>query len=190
MPLILEGLVTTLAEDGTMHLAPMGPIVDREMRTLLLRPFPTSQSFQNLKRHREGVFHVTDDAAMIAYAAVGERRTGISHRSAMKVKGFILESACRAYEFVVRSIDESGQRVHIEAEIVHSTTLREFFGFNRAKHAVIEAAILATRFDYLDLDDIAKEFEKFAVIIEKTGGAEEHEAFAILRARLRQHREE
>src|SRR5207244_5580830 len=44
------------------------------------------------------------------------------------------------YEFRVLSIDEREQRVRIEAEVVHTGRLRDFFGFNRAKHAVVEAA--------------------------------------------------
>ena len=38
----------------------------------------------------------------------------------------------------------------IVADVVDSGRLRDFFGFNRAKHAVIEAAILATRIDFLE----------------------------------------
>ena len=34
---------------------------------------------------------------------------------------------------------------------------REFFGFNRAKHAVLEAAILATRVELLPADEILSE---------------------------------
>ena len=74
--LILEGLVTTIGPDGAINLAPMGPIVDAGMKRLLLRPYNTSQTYQNLKAHGEGVFHVTDDVLMLGQAAVGtvERR--------------------------------------------------------------------------------------------------------------------
>ena len=52
----------------------------------------------------------------------------------------------------MKSIDASGERVNIEAEVVHIGRTRDFFGFNRAKHAVVEAAILATRLHLLPLD--------------------------------------
>ena len=71
--------------------------------------------------------------------------------------GFVLTGACRFYEFEVRSIDESQERTQIRAEVVHRGTLREFFGLNRAKHAVVEAAILATRMHLIPKEEIRAE---------------------------------
>ena len=62
---LLEGIVTTLNDDGTPHIAPMGPIVDGEFNVLLLRPFRTSTTYQNLKRTGQGVLHVTDDVELL-----------------------------------------------------------------------------------------------------------------------------
>lgn len=71
--MILEGLVTTTDADGSPRLAPMGPRVDGpDFRTFLLRPFPTSQTYRNLRRHGEGVLHVTDNVLLLAKAAVGK----------------------------------------------------------------------------------------------------------------------
>jgi hypothetical protein len=41
---ILEGIVTSVSPSGAVNVAPMGPRVDADMRRLLLRPFPTSQT--------------------------------------------------------------------------------------------------------------------------------------------------
>ena len=60
--------------------------------------------------------------------------------------------------------------------------MREFFGFNRAMFAVVEAAILATRTAFLPAEQIAADYERLAVPVEKTGGEREREAFAFLRA--------
>jgi hypothetical protein len=188
--MILEGLVTTLSESGTPHLAAMGPSVDPGMTRLLLRPFPTSTTYHNLLRHGEGVFHVTDDALLIAQAAVGGIDVWPRIRAAQHVRGFILSEACRYYEFVVRSVDTTRQRVHMEAEIVGSGRQREFFGFNRAKHAVIEAAILATRFHLLAADEIAAEFRKLRVIVDKTGGPAERDAMTLLETKWAHYRGE
>jgi hypothetical protein len=65
--------------------------------------------------------------------------------------------------------------------VVHGGWLRDFFGFNRAKHAVVEAAILATRTDFLPLDEIEAEYRKLKVLVDKTGGDQEQRAFAFLR---------
>jgi uncharacterized protein len=183
MHLILEGLVTTVEAGGSMHLAPMGPRVSPDGRRLLLRPFPTSRTFRNLKAHGEGVLHVTDDVLLLARAALGEAAPQ-ANRDAERVKGYVLTGACRFMEFIVTSLDESAERVHIEAEVVHAGVIRDFWGFNRGKHAVLEAAILATRFHLLNLDEVAAEYARLRTIVEKTGGAAEHEAFDYLQAHL------
>jgi len=182
--MILEGLVTTRAADGSPHLAPMGPRVSADFARLTLRPFPTSGTYRNLLAHPEGVLHVTDDALLIARAALGAAELPPVRPAAM-VSGFVLADCCRHYEFVVKSIDSSGERVTIEAEVVHAERHRDFWGFNRAKHAVVEAAILATRFHLLPRDEVAAEFKKLRVIVGKTGGPAEHAAMDFLEARLR-----
>ncbi len=187
--MILEGLVTTTDAHGQPHLAPMGPTVDPSLSSLLLRPFPTSNTYKNLVRHGEGVFHTTDDARLIAYAAVGKLSAVPPTNPATAVAGFVLRDACRAFEFRVRSIDASRERVHITADVVRRNSLREFLGFNRAKHAVVEAAILATRFHLLPADEIAAEFRKLRVIVDKTGGEAEQEAMAMLEAEWARFRE-
>ena len=162
-----------------MHLAPMGPRVEPDWSGFLLRPFPSSQTYRNLKAHGQGVLHVTDDVLLLAQAAVGRAATQPA-RQAERVAGFVLTGACRFYEFEVRSMDESQERVQIRADVVHRGTLREFFGLNRAKHAVVEAAILATRLHLIPADEVRAEYRKLRVLVEKTGGPAEHTALDFL----------
>jgi hypothetical protein len=105
-------------------------------------------------------------------------------RPAEKVSGFVLTGACRFYEFEVRHLDASGERMHIEAQVVHAGRLRDFFGLNRAKHAVVEAAILATRLHLIPEEEIRRDFLKLRVLVEKTGGSAEHEAFEFLQKHI------
>ena len=184
--MILEALVTTLDADGTPHLAPMGPRVSPDFTRFTLRPFPTSQTYQNLLRHGEGVLHITDDALLLAKAAIGVVGEMPPVRPAERVRGYVLVDCCRYFEFAVKSVDASGERVTIEAEVVHSGRVRDFFGFNRAKHAVVEAAILATRLHFLPLAEVAAEFAKLRVIVGKTGGPDEHAAMDLLEGKLRE----
>ncbi len=177
--MIIEGLVTTRNADGTPHLAPMGPRVWPDFRTLLLRPFPTSHTCANLLHSGEGVFHTTDDVLLIAKAAMGHAEMP-QHRRAEAVDGIVLTDTCRAYEFRVVTVDDSKERIHLNAEVVHSVAFRDFLGFNRAKHAVVEAAILATRFHLLTPVEIETEFRKLRVIVDKTGGPTEDEAMTFL----------
>jgi hypothetical protein len=180
--MILEGIVTTVSAEGQVNIAPMGPRVDESIMHLTLRPFPTSQTCRNLKAHGEGVFHVTDDVLLLAQAAVSPVEPLPQLRPAEKIRGYILADACRFYEFRVVRMDETQPRVQIEAQVVHSGRQRDFFGFNRAKHAVVEAAILASRVHLLPLAEIDAEYDKLATLVEKTGGPREHEAMAFLRA--------
>jgi hypothetical protein len=182
--MILEGIVTTVDSTGAMHLAPMGPRVDAKMERFLLRPFHTSQTYRNLVAHGEGVLHVTDDVLQLAHAALGKVEPAPEHVAAEHIRGFILTGACRYYEFRVRAIDDRDERVRVEAEVVHVGRLRDFFGFNRAKHAVVEAAILASRTAFLSLDEIDAEFRKLSTLIDKTGGEQEYRAFAFLSQHL------
>src|SRR5207249_2309464 len=165
--------------DGRVNIAPMGPHVDTaNFDRFLLRPYPTAQTYQNLLHHGEGVLHITDDVLLLARAAVGKVHAPVE--PAQKVRGFILADACRYHEFRVLSLDTSEPRVRIECGVVHTGRRRDFFGFNRAKHAVLEAAILATRIALLPRQEIEDEYRRLQVLVEKTGGDQERQAFAFL----------
>ena len=183
--MILEGLVTTIADDGTVHIAPMGPLVesapgDTDWRRFVLRPFRTAQTYRNLVAHPEGVLHVTDDVLLLARAAVGALDPLPPLVPATHVRGRVLRDCCRFYEFRVAARDDSAERARLDAEVVHCGRVRDFFGLNRAMHAVVEAAILATRLFMLPRDEIEAEYRKLAVLVEKTGGERERAAFAFL----------
>jgi hypothetical protein len=177
--MILEGIVTTFNPDGTLNVAPMGPRVEPDMSRFTLRPYKTSTTYRNLKIWGEGVLHVTDDVLLLARAAIG-KVGDVPTRPAARVQGRILTDACRYYEFRVIRLDDEEERVTIDAETVVHGRLRDFFGFNRGRHAVVEAAILATRTEFLPLSEILAEFQKLSVLVAKTGGDAEHEAFALL----------
>jgi uncharacterized protein len=185
--MLLEGIVTTLDADGTPHIAPMGPIVDAEFSRILLRPFRTSKTYTNLKRSGVGVLHVTDDVELVAQAAVGRLDPLPPLIPAGAVNGVVLANACRWYAFRVQSLDEKNERTSIIATVVDQGTIRDFFGFNRAKHAVVEAAILATRLALLSAEHVRTEFDRLAVIVDKTGGHQERRAFAFLQKYIDDH---
>jgi hypothetical protein len=187
--MILEGLVTTLDGVGAVNIAPMGPRVAFRLGSdgallldhFVLRPFRTARTYQNLTATGEGVLHVTDDVLLLARAAIGSLEPVPPLRPAQKVRGMVLADCCRWYEFRVVECDESSERVQLHVEVVHAGRVRDFFGLNRALHAVVEAAILATRVGLLPADEIADQFRRLEPLITKTGGPAEHEAFALLR---------
>ena len=186
--MILEGIVSTLNDDGSLNVKPMGPKLDASWpRRFLLRPYRTSVTYRNLEARGEGVLHVTDDVLLLTKAILGQLQPEeLAVRPAEQVQGRILLDSCRYYEFRITKLDNSQDRAAIWAETVTEGRLRDFFGFNRAKHAVIEAAILATRVDLLPLSEIWDEYRRLAVPVEKTGGDAEFQAFALLSRHVHQ----
>jgi hypothetical protein len=184
--MILEGIVTTRNADGSVNIAPMGPKLrlsddgQPQFDRFLLRPFKTSVTFENIVRNRCGVLHVTDDVLLIAKAAVLDVFDPPPLIAAERVAGDVLADCCRFFEFVVEDLDDSADRCSIEVRVVRERHVRDFFGLNRAKHAVVEAAILATRKHMIPLESLRTDFERLRPLIDKTGGPREHEAFQLL----------
>lgn len=178
--MIVEGLVTSLSSDGKVNVAPMGPIVEGNFDSLLLRPFQPSTTFTNLSQTRCGVFHVVDRVDVIAKAAIGRLELLPAMSPASIIDGFVLEDCCRWFEFEVVSVDASDARSRMPSRIVHRGERRSFYGFNRSRHAVLEAAILATRLHLIQRAEVEFAISFLKPAVEKTGGLEEKEAFRML----------
>ena len=61
---------------------------------------------------------------------------------------------------------------------------RPFAGLCRAKHAVVEASILASRARRLPRDEVLRELDRLDPLVDKTGGPAEREAMAYIRAHV------
>lgn len=178
---IVEGIMTTLNETGAPNIAPMGPRVDRDFEQFVLRPFKSSTTYQNLKRSGQGVFHVVDDVELLSRAAVGALEQTPPLFPATRIGGVVLAGACRWYELRVTELNDRAERTTIRCTVETRGALRDFLGFNRAKHAVVEAAILATRIGLIPDEEIRSEMRRLAVPVEKTAGVQERQAFDFLR---------
>lgn len=179
--MILEGIVTTISADGRVNAAPMGPVVEDvpgPIATLILRPFSTSRTFHNLCEVPEGVFHVTDDVLLLARATVGD--APVETVPSTVVHPPRLVDCCRFYEFRIQEFDRHEERGRIVADVVASGRVRDFFGLNRAKFAVLEAAILASRLAILPMREIRDQIVRLAPLVEKTGGSREKLAWDLL----------
>jgi len=173
---IIESILTSMAPDGSINFAPMG--VEWDERTIVLKPFLDTTTFRNVRETRVAVVNLTDDAMLFAQGAISSPQ--FPWLPATVVRGAVLEAACSWRELEVVSIDDTPPRSRIEARVVHTGTRREFLGFNRARHAVLEAAILATRTHLLPAEEIRAAFERLQVIVDKTAGPREQEAMAML----------
>lgn len=179
--MILEGIVTTVGITGDVNVAPMGPVVDPELTSIRLRPFKTSTTYRNLKQTGQGVLHVVDDVLLLAKAAIGQLSETPPTFPASRISGRVLCDACRYFEFVVDQCDDTRDRAEFLVQIVNAGRIRDFWGFNRAKHAVLEAAILATRVHLIPRSELLAEFARLQIPVQKTAGPREAEAFDLVR---------
>ena len=178
--MIVEGIVTTVNRDDELNIAPMGPIVDERMTSFVFRPFQSSTTYRNLKERPYGVFHVVDDVLLIAGAALDRLEKVPDTFTAERIVGRVLTDCCRWYEFEVASFDDSSERTTFNTTVVHTGRLRDMFGFNRAKHAVLEATILATRLHLVPEIEVRKQLEALASPVDKTAGPQEKAAFLLV----------
>jgi hypothetical protein len=178
--MIIETIVTTVAADGTVNVAPMG--VEWEPATspdaIVLKPFLTTATYRNVLAARVAVVNLVDDVRVFARAAISNPR--YETVPATVVAGVVLADCCAWRELEVAAIDSTPPRSRIDARVVHHGTRRDFIGFNRARHAVLEAAIYATRVHMLPREFLLAELERLQVIVDKTAGPHEFEAMALL----------
>ena len=179
--MIIEGLVSTRNADGRSNVAPQGPIVHGEFDALHFRPFPGSVTYENLKRTRCGVFHVVDDVLLLVQTALDLPHDPPAVETAAVIDGDVLLDCCRWYEFEIDSIHETGERPLMIGRCVHTGRRRYSLGFYRARHAVIEATIAATRLQFLPIADVRAELERCQTRVDKTGGPREQLALRLVR---------
>ena len=174
--MIVETIVTTLAADGAVNCAPMG--VEWSDEAIVLKPFLETATYRNVLATQAAVVNLTDDVRVFARAAISNPQYPTV--PAAVVRGVVLADCCAWREVEVRSIDSTPPRSRIDTAIVHRGTRREFIGFNRARHAVLEAAIYVTRLHLVSRAFIDSELARPQVIVDKTAGPQELEAMALL----------
>ena len=178
---ILETVVTTINPDDSVNCAAMG--VEWDAQRIVIKPYRGTRTLRNLRATGAAVVNVTDDILLFSQAALGDPHP--PPRPAASVQGAILTDACSWREVRVEAIDESAQRARLSTVVVDGGTGREFLGLNRARHAVLEASILASRARRLDAADVRAELRRLQVLVDKTGGSREREAMEYVRRHVR-----
>jgi uncharacterized protein len=169
---ILETVVTTINPDGSVNCAAMG--VEWGEQRIVIKPYRGTRTLRNLRATGAAVVNVTDDILLFSRAALGDPRPPT--RRAESIDGAILDDACSWREVRVEAIDDRAPRARVETLVVHGGAGREFLGLNRARHAVLEASILASRARRLPPEDIRAELGRLQVLVDKTAGPREREA--------------
>jgi hypothetical protein len=169
---IIETVVTTMNPDDSVNCGAMG--VEWGERRIVIKPYRGTRTLRNLRATRAAVVNVTDDILLFSQAALGDPHPPT--RPAASVEGAVLDDACSWREVRVESIDESSRRARVTTLVVDGGAGREFLGLNRARHAVLEASILASRARWLPAGDLRADLRRLQVLVDKTAGPREREA--------------
>lgn len=183
MPMIRETIVTTLSEEGRVHISPLGLIAEGD--GWIIAPFRPSTTLDNLRATPYAVANFTDDVLIFASCLVGRKEWPT--RPSTHVPGAVLEGTLSHAELQVDHVQEDEQRPRFHCRVVHEASHAPFKGFNRAQAAVIEAAILASRLHMLPREKIERELGYLQIAVEKTAGPREHEAWRLLVEKIEDH---
>ncbi len=181
--MIQETIVTTHNEDGITHIAPMGIHVNGD--EFIILPFRPSTTLNNLLASHVAVINYCDDVRVFAGCLTG--RYDWPLRAAEKISTPVLACALAHTEVQVIDIEDNPVRPKVFCSAVHSVNHAPFKGFNRAQHAVLEAAILVSRLSMLTSEKIASELAYLRIGFTKTAGEREQEAWDWLMTAIDNH---
>ncbi len=174
--LIYEVVLTTKLKDR-FNIAPMG-ISFLEEDVVLVSPFKSSHTYELLKETGVAVVNFVDNVEIIALSVLSDEFFPCD--PAERIDGWILKEAYMYYEVKARAFRETSLRCHFEMEILLRRERRIPKMFNRASFAVIEGAILVSRFNLYPPDKIRAFFKEYEPIVLKTGGEKEIRAWGYL----------
>ena len=181
--MIYEAVVSTRDRSGGAHLTPMGYRIDGDVVTLA--PFVPSTTLENLRREAFAVINITDDVTVIAGCLTGRRTWPIV--ATEHVPGFRLADVLAHRELAVTHCEDDAVRPTFRLATVAEQCHRAPLGYNRAQSAVLEAAILYTRLDWLDPAKVAQEIAYLQIAVEKTAGPRELTAWQWITAAIQAH---
>ena len=178
---LIETVVTTIGRDGVVNCAAMGVRWGEE--ELVFWPFDATRTLKNLQFHGEAVVHLTDDVLLFVEAALGHPHPPM--RKASVIAGYVIEEAGCWREVVVSEIaptDDELPRSRVRARVVAGGTGGHMSpGLCRARHAAVEASILASRLRWLGNERVRAELDRLQELVDKTAGPRERAAMDYVR---------
>jgi len=174
--MIYEGIITTRNADGSAHVTPMG--FRRRQDELRVAPFRPSQTLENLLARPHAVMNLVDDVRIIAGCLTGRRDWPVV--AALEVPGWRLADCLTHLELAVTAHEDDAERPRFRLAVLGEHAHRAFRGFNRAQAAVLEAAILVSRLDFIEPDKLASEMAYLHIAVSKTAGDNERVAWQWL----------
>jgi hypothetical protein len=183
MPYIRETILTTIGADGSVHIAPLGIIEEGD--GWVIAPFRPSKTLDNLEAGGVAVANYTDDALIFAGCLTGRKDWPLTPVDGCPVPR--LEAALAHDVLTVERIDPHDRRPRFFCRVTASGQHRPFTGMNRARAAIVEAAILVSRLSMLPNEKIEAEVAYLNIAIEKTAGDDERQAWYWLMEKIIAH---
>jgi uncharacterized protein len=176
MPMIREVIVTTIDPVGRVHVAPFGLIANDDK--WIIAPFRPSTTLDNLLGLPFAVANFTDDVRVFAGCLSGRHDWPLTPLEEFAVPR--LAAALAHAELAVEDVEHDGERPRFICQVRRIEQHAPFLGLNRAKAAVVEAAILVSRLKFLPRDKIERDMAQLKIAVDKTAGPEELEAWGWL----------
>jgi hypothetical protein len=180
MPIIRETIVITTNQAGRAHIAPIGLIAAEN--DFIIAPFRPSTTLENLEAVPFATASHTDDVRVFAGCLTGRRDWPVVASEVVPVPR--LADTLAHMELAVSSVQPDPQRPRFRCRLVRVSSHMPFLGYNRAKAAVLEAAILVSRLHMLPRERIERELAHLQSAIDKTAGPQELEAWTWLSDRV------
>ena len=106
------------------------------------------------------------------------------------ITGAVIEQCSAWRELVVTEITTAGDelpRSRVTARVIASGSgTQPPMGICRARHAAVEASIVASRLRWLGADEVSAELDRLQELVDKTAGPREREAMAFVRGYVAQ----
>jgi hypothetical protein len=129
--------------------------------------------------------NLTDDVRVIAGCLTGRGQWPVV--PALTIPGWRLRECLAHLELEIVDVEDDPERPRFRCRIAHEGSHAPFAGFNRAQGAVVEAAILVSRLDWLPPEKVTSELASLGVAVDKTAGPRERLAWEWLLAAVAAH---
>lgn len=178
--MIRETILTSVSAAGQVHIAPLGIIAagTEEDAGWIVAPFRPSTTLANIAETGFAVANYTDDVLVFAGCLTGRKDWPLAPVPSCPVPR--LAGALAHDVLAVERVEEDAVRPRFHCRVVASGSHAPFTGMNRARAAVLELAILASRLSMLPRGKIEDEIAYLQIAVDKTAGPRERQAWAWL----------
>ena len=175
--MIRETILTSVSAAGRVHIAPLGIIAagEGEAGRWIVAPFRPSTTLANIEETGFAVANYTDDVLIFAGCLTGRKDWPLVPLDNCPVPRL---AAALAHDVLrVEHVEEDAVRPRYHCRVVASAAHAPFTGMNRARAAVLELAILASRLSMLPRRKVEDEIAYLQIAVDKTAGPRERQAW-------------